>query len=232
MTEDMLYSKALSLRAKGLLSALEHMEGPFTLKAISGICREGRYEISSTLAELEDAGLLKRQKTKDDKGRFSGTIYIFAYDGMGKPPKMKGKIEAKTSGDTKTTKKPENHSQPDLFTEEPPAEDKKEQEDPVFIKLLYGNKGWDIPMSFVETMKKHYPDINVEQSIRDAAAWSIANEDITRNRKGTWKQYLNGWLRRNEEKAVSRNEARNYGRKTAPDRTNQYQDDDDIGVML
>ena len=232
MTEDMLYSKALSLRAKGLLSALEHMEGPFTLKAISGICREGRYEISSTLAELEDAGLLKKRKTKDDKGRFSGTIYTFACDKTERPFKMKGENKAKTSDDTKRTEKPEGHSQPDLFMEEPPAEDKKEKEEPIFMKLLYGNKGWDIPMSFVETMKKHYPDINVEQSIRDAAAWSIANENITRNRKGTWKQYLNGWLRRNEEKAVSRNEARNYGRKAAPDRTGQYQDDDDIGVML
>lgn len=228
----MLYSKALSLRAKGLLSALEHMEGPFTLKAISGICREGRYEISSTLAELEDAGLLKRRKTKDDKGRFSGTIYTFACDKTERPFKMKGENKAKTSDDTKRTEKLEGHSQPDLFMEEPSAEDKKEKEEPIFMKLLYGNKGWDIPMSFVETMKKHYPDINVEQSIRDAAAWSIANENITRNRKGTWKQYLNGWLRRNEEKAVSRNEARNYGRKAAPDRTGQYQDDDDIGVML
>lgn len=240
MTDEILFSRSLSLRAKGMLSIIEHMGSSFTVKDMTDVCGDSRHVVTGTIAELEEAGLLRSCREKDDKGRFQGYSYHLAKkEGMETtspaeplaeaiPPKK----EEKAKKPRKTKKRAEETM--DLFGDELPAgkaesTDKGTGEE-IFMKLLYGDRGYDIPMSFVETMRHLYPDINVEQSIRDAAAWSIANEDRTKRRKESWKTYLNRWLRKDQQDAMSRNEARRSGRRT-PDGTDQYKDDD-IGVML
>ena len=231
MTEDMLFSNTLSLRAKGLFSAMEQMDGSITLKTISGTCREGRYELASILAELEHAGLVTRCREKDARGRFQEMTYQLA-QGKGVPAKKRKAKPKMDDAACRPDMTASSETTPDLFDmDQMMVANSAKTAEPVFMKLLYGNKGYDIPMSYVETMKGFYPDINVEQSIRDAAAWSVANEDKTKKRTGTWKQYINGWLRRDQEQALARNEARSSGKKSAPDRTGQYSNDD-VGVTL
>lgn len=240
MTDEILFSRSLSLRAKGMLSIIEHLGSSFTIKDMTGVCGDSRHVVTGTIAELEEAGLLRSCRQKDDKGRFQGYSYHLA-----KGEDTEATSPAKPQAETVSPKKEEETKKPrktqkkaeetmDLFGDELTAgkaeSTDKRIDEQIFMKLLYGDRGYDIPMSFVETMRHLYPDINVEQSIRDAAAWSIANEDRTKRRKESWKTYLNRWLRKDQQDAMSRNEARRNGRRT-PDGTDQYKDDD-IGVML
>lgn len=69
--------KDMSLKAKGLLSLMLSLPDSWDYN-ISGLCRlskDGKDSVMSALAELEKFGYLRRERTKNESGKFSGIIY-------------------------------------------------------------------------------------------------------------------------------------------------------------
>lgn len=69
--------KRLSLKAKGLMAMLlsfpENWE--FSESGLTALSQDGRTSVRSGLVELEKTGYLLRERARNDKGVFTGTIY-------------------------------------------------------------------------------------------------------------------------------------------------------------
>lgn len=216
----------LSLKAKGVLAIIESLGGKATRSSIAECCLEQRYGISSALIELKARGLIEAVNRQDAAGRFSGTFY---------------KLKA-PAGNNRTEKKEKTSPEPasDKLSEqkESPAGEPKEAEfdlgDEVFISMVYGSRNVDIPRSFVDSMKNFYPDIDVEQSIRNAAAFATSHQKRYAHNKA-WKPYLTNWLKTDtQDEKMRRKTTDSYKSKPSfrsMDVTDQYEGAD-VGVML
>ena len=73
-----LKDKALSLKAKGLLSMMLSMpeEWNYSTRGLAAICKEGVEAVGSTLKELEKAGYMVRRQLRGENGRITDTEYI------------------------------------------------------------------------------------------------------------------------------------------------------------
>lgn len=69
--------RALSLRAKGLLSLMLSLpdDWDYTIAGLVTLSKDGRDAVISAVRELEAAGYVRRSQRKDGKGRFSGYDY-------------------------------------------------------------------------------------------------------------------------------------------------------------
>ena len=78
MSNHHLRNKALSLKAKGLLSQMLSLpeDWDFTLKGLSLINREQIDAIRAAVRELEQAGYIVRSRERDSQGRLRGADYI------------------------------------------------------------------------------------------------------------------------------------------------------------
>lgn len=78
MSNHHLRNRALSLKAKGLLSQMLSLpeDWDYTLAGLAGINRESRDAIRSAVQELEAAGYVVRRQTTDVRGKFSANEYV------------------------------------------------------------------------------------------------------------------------------------------------------------
>ena len=78
MSNHHLRNKALSLKAKGLLSLMLSLPETwdYTLAGLARISLEGKDAIRAAVVELEKAGYIQRSQTTDQAGKFSGNEYI------------------------------------------------------------------------------------------------------------------------------------------------------------
>ena len=78
MSNYHLRDKALSLKAKGLLSLMLSLpeDWDYTLSGLARICQEGRDAIRGAVTELERAGYVQRRQTVDENGKFSVNEYL------------------------------------------------------------------------------------------------------------------------------------------------------------
>lgn len=69
--------KKMSLKAKGILSLMLSLpdDWNYNISGLVTLSKDGRDSVMSALAELEEFGYLKRIRTTDDKGRFTGVEY-------------------------------------------------------------------------------------------------------------------------------------------------------------
>ena len=69
--------KGMSLKAKGLLSLMLSLpdDWNYSVSGLVTLSKDGKDSVMSALAELEKFGYLKRDRTTDSKGRFSGVEY-------------------------------------------------------------------------------------------------------------------------------------------------------------
>lgn len=69
--------KGMSLKAKGLLSLMLSLpdDWNYSIAGLVTLSKDGKDSVMSALAELEKFGYLKRDRTTDSKGRFSGVEY-------------------------------------------------------------------------------------------------------------------------------------------------------------
>lgn len=67
----------MSLKAKGLLSLMLSLpdDWSYNVSGLVKLSKDGKDSVMSALSELEKFGYLKRVRTTDDKGRFSGVEY-------------------------------------------------------------------------------------------------------------------------------------------------------------
>ena len=77
MSNHHLRNKALSLKAKGLLSQMLSLpeDWDYTLKGLSLINRESIDAIRTAVWELERAGYIKREQGRDAKGKMADMVY-------------------------------------------------------------------------------------------------------------------------------------------------------------
>ena len=88
MSNHHLRNKALSLKAKGLLSQMLSLpeDWDYTLVGLSHINREKIDAIREAIRELERAGYIVRSRERDEKGRLRGADYVI-YE-QPQPPKL------------------------------------------------------------------------------------------------------------------------------------------------
>jgi hypothetical protein len=69
--------KGMSLKAKGLLSLMLSLpdDWNYSVSGLVTLSKDGKDSVMSALGELEKFGYLKRDRTTDSKGRFSGVEY-------------------------------------------------------------------------------------------------------------------------------------------------------------
>lgn len=69
--------KEMSLKAKGLLSLMLSLpdDWNYNISGLVKLSKDGKDSVMSALGELEKFGYLRRDRTTDNKGRFSGIIY-------------------------------------------------------------------------------------------------------------------------------------------------------------
>jgi len=77
MSNHHLRNSALSMKAKGLLSLMLSLPDnwDYTLYGLSTISTDGLSSIRAAVAELEQAGYLKRQRLRNEKGQLTETEY-------------------------------------------------------------------------------------------------------------------------------------------------------------
>ena len=77
-SSDLLKDKALSLKAKGLLSMMLSMpeEWNYSTRGLAAICKEGVEAVGNALKELEKAGYMVRRQLRGENGRITDTEYI------------------------------------------------------------------------------------------------------------------------------------------------------------
>ena len=77
MANHHLRNKALSLKAKGLLSLMLSLpdDWDYTTKGLAMICKDGVDSICSTVRELESAGYIQRRRIRDSHGRLAEIEY-------------------------------------------------------------------------------------------------------------------------------------------------------------
>ena len=74
MSNHHLNNKALSLKAKGLLSLMLSLPDSwdYTTRGLAAICKEGVDGICATVRELEAAGYIVRRRVRDASGKVRG----------------------------------------------------------------------------------------------------------------------------------------------------------------
>ena len=87
MSNHHLKNRALSLKAKGLLSMMLSLPDnwDYTTRGLAPICREGVDAIGKTLKELESEGYMERRQLRGKDGRITDTEYAI-YEQPRKPP--------------------------------------------------------------------------------------------------------------------------------------------------
>ena len=78
MSNHHLRNRALSLKAKGLLSQILSLpeDWDYTLQGLARINRESIDAIRQAIRELEQAGYIQRSRERDEKGRLRGADYV------------------------------------------------------------------------------------------------------------------------------------------------------------
>ena len=77
MSNHHLRNKALSLKAKGLLSLMLSLpeDWDYTTRGLASICKEGVDSVCATVRELEVAGYIIRRRIRDKNGQMRGMEY-------------------------------------------------------------------------------------------------------------------------------------------------------------
>ena len=119
MSNHHLKSRALSLKAKGLLSMMLSLpdDWDYTTRGLASICREGVDAIGKALKELESAGYMERRQLRGKDGRITDTEYTI-YEQPRKPPDTDSPDTEKPYLDNPDMEKPDTENPAQLNTKE------------------------------------------------------------------------------------------------------------------
>lgn len=143
MANHHLRNKALSLKAKGLLSLMLSLpdDWDYTLKGLARICRDGVDSIAAAVNELEEAGYIVRKRVRDDKGRVRDMEYIILeHPKEDIPPKLDFPVQENPVQDNPVQEKPEQEKRPQLSTKESNIQQSSTEES---IPILSNQMGTD-----------------------------------------------------------------------------------------
>ena len=94
MSNHHLRNKALSLKAKGLLSLMLSLpdDWDYTLAGLAHICKDGIDSISSAVKELETAGYIQRRRVRNSKGQLTEIEYTILESPIMEKPELENPI--------------------------------------------------------------------------------------------------------------------------------------------
>ena len=97
MANHHLRDKALSLKAKGLLSYMLSLpeDWNYTLSGLATSCRDGLDSVRQAVSELETHGYVVRSRIRDARGRLRDTEYVVYESPVPVKPALDAPIEAK-----------------------------------------------------------------------------------------------------------------------------------------
>ena len=100
MSNHHLRNRALSLKAKGLLSQMLSLpeDWDYTLQGLARINRESIDAIRQAIRELEQAGYIQRSRERDEKGRLRGADYVIFELPQPIPASVSPTLEAARAG--------------------------------------------------------------------------------------------------------------------------------------
>lgn len=152
--------KEMSLRAKGLLSLMLSLpdDWDYSIIGLVSLSKDGKASVMNALNELEKLGYLKRTKTVDDKGRFTGYDYdIYEH------PYSENPYSENPNTEKPNTEKPYTENQPQLNTntlntqlsntESSNTEDKKKERKTGYDDILAAVENDDLKDLFREYTK-------------------------------------------------------------------------------
>ena len=107
MSNHHLRNRALSLKAKGLLSQMLSLpeDWDYTLQGLAQINKESIDAIREAVRELECAGYIKRSRERDERGCLRGTVYTI-YEQPHAEPTPEEPTQEKPALDNPTLEKP------------------------------------------------------------------------------------------------------------------------------
>ena len=136
MSNHHLRNKALSLKAKGLLSLMLSLpeDWDYTTRGLASICKEGVDGIQATVRELENAGYIIRRRVRDQNGQVRGMEYtVFEQPRKPEPenpvqaePELEKPVQAKPAQE-----KPAQENPAQLNTKETNNENSKYESNPI-----------------------------------------------------------------------------------------------------
>ena len=108
MSNHHLRNRALSLKAKGLLSMMLSLpdDWNYTTRGLAKICKEGVDAIGGALRELEREGYIVRHQLRDAQGRISDTEYVIYEQPQPKAPDTPSSDTAAPDTDSPGTENP------------------------------------------------------------------------------------------------------------------------------
>lgn len=118
MSNVHLRDKALSLKAKGLLSLILSLpdDWQYNVKGLAAISKEGRSGITSALQELEAAGYLERRQLRGEHGKLAQVEYV-VFEAP-RPPLAENPATAKPATADPATENPVTEDRAQISTEE------------------------------------------------------------------------------------------------------------------
>ena len=131
MSNHHLRNKALSLKAKGLLSLMLSLpeDWDYTTRGLASICKEGVDGIRATVRELENAGYIIRRRVRDQSGQVRSMEYtVFEQP---QKPEPENPVQAKPEREKPVQAKP---------AQEKPAQENPVQENPAQLNTKEINK--------------------------------------------------------------------------------------------
>lgn len=102
MSNQHLRDRALSLKAKGLLSLMLSLpeDWDYTTRGLARICRDGLDSICATVRELEGAGYIVRKRERRADGTLGGIEYtILEQPRQTDAPKRENPVQAENASD-------------------------------------------------------------------------------------------------------------------------------------
>ena len=108
MSNHHLRNKALSLKAKGLLSQMLSLpeDWDYTLKGLSLINRESVDAIRTAVWELERAGYIRREQDRDAKGKMADMVYTIYEQPVLDKPVLENPVLENPTSDNPTSDNP------------------------------------------------------------------------------------------------------------------------------
>ena len=108
MSNHHLKNRALSLKAKGLLSLMLSLpdDWDYTLQGLAHISLEKVDAIRKAITELENEGYISRTRERDKPGKLRGTEYIIREQPISEKPTLKNPTLENPTLDKPTLEKP------------------------------------------------------------------------------------------------------------------------------
>ena len=174
MSNHHLKNRALSLKAKGLLSLVLSLpdDWDYTLQGLAHISLEKVVAIRKAITELENEGYITRTRERDEQGRLRGTEYIIGEQPISEKPALEKPTQAKPTleNPTQLNKKIYNKNKSSMYGEIPQSNQSKEETKTELTEILQNCELKSFESKTVQMLESAVRVLYYKQSIKLSGA--------------------------------------------------------------